>query len=67
MAIREGSKVRLITGEVARVVEVLGGGAVYIIETQRPSNGFSVTIEHIYPRDIASVFVETEHPIASAM
>jgi len=55
------------TGEVAIISDVLEVGKAYIAEIYRPSNGFGITIDQIWQHDIASVFVETEHPIAGAM
>jgi len=63
MIISEGDKVRTTEGEIARITEVLGGGAAFIAEIFRVNNGFGVTIDTIRYNDIASIFVETEHPI----
>ena len=61
--IKEYYKVRLKTGEISRISEVLESGVAYIAEVIRPSNGFSVTIDDIKQDDIASVFEEIEHPL----
>ncbi|MCL2170903.1 MAG: hypothetical protein FWB71_02020 [Defluviitaleaceae bacterium] len=61
--IREFAKVRLKSGEIAHVVEILESGVAYIAEIVRQSGDFSVTIDDIRHEDIASVFVETETPL----
>jgi len=58
--IEEGSKVRLSTGETARIVEVYGGGEAYEAEIDRPSEDFSITIDTIYPEDIVAIIKEIE-------
>ena len=65
--IKEYDKVRLKTGEIARISEVLEAGVAYIAEIFRPSNGFSVTIDDIRHDDIASVFIETETPLTQVV
>lgn len=62
--IKECDKIRLKTGEIAKISEVLEEGVAYIVEVVRRSGGFSVTIDQIKHDDIQSVFVETEKPIA---
>lgn len=57
--VKEGSKIKLITGEIALISEVLEGGKAYIVEVFHKGGG--VSIEQILQREIASVFVETEH------
>jgi hypothetical protein len=61
--IKEYDKVRLKTGEIARISEVLEAGVAYIVEIIRKSGGFSVTIDQIKHDEIQSVFVETEKPV----
>ncbi|MCL2754881.1 MAG: hypothetical protein FWD35_04080 [Oscillospiraceae bacterium] len=62
--IEESKKVRLKTGEVARIADVLEKGVAYIAEIMRRSNGFSVTVAQISHDDIQSVFEEIELPVA---
>ena len=62
--IKEYDKVRLKTGEVARISEVLEAGVAYIAEIFRKNGEFAVTIDQINHSDIASVFVETETLLA---
>jgi len=64
--IKEYTKIRLKTGEIAHIVEVLKAGEAYIAEVIRPSNGFSVTIEDIKQDDITSVFEEIEHQLVKS-
>ena len=63
--INEYDKVKLRTGEIARIVEVLEQGKMYIGEIIRADR--SVEVEHIAFTDIVSVFVETETPVLHAM
>ncbi|MCL2634219.1 MAG: hypothetical protein FWD34_06890 [Oscillospiraceae bacterium] len=63
--IKEYDKVRLKTGEIARISEVLEAGVAYIAEIIRNSGGFSITIDSISHDDIQSVFEETEKPITA--
>jgi len=63
--IKEYDKVRLKTGEIARISEVLEDGVAYIAEIIRRNGDFSVSIEQIKQTDISSVFVETEKPITA--
>ena len=65
--IQEGDKVRLTTGEIARISEILGGGAAYIAEIYRKSDDFGITIDTVKSDDIRSVFVETEKLLAPAV
>ena len=59
--IRECMKIKLKTGEFARVSEVLKEGHDYIVEIFK-SDGH-VEIDQISYEDIASVFLEIEKPI----
>ena len=61
--IREYDKVRLKTGETARISEILESGVAYIAEIARKNEDFSITIEQIRHDEIASVFVEFEQPV----
>ena len=65
--IKEGDKIRLITGEIALVSEVLEAGAAYIVEIFRKNGDMSVTIDQINQNEIASIFEETERPLATAI
>ena len=58
MKIEEGCKIKLKSGEIARVVEVLKRGEAYMVEVFLKTGGLSVNT--IMPKEIASVFVETE-------
>lgn len=58
--IQEYDKVKLKTGEMARIVEVYEQGVAYEAEIFRRSGEFEVTIDAIKQSDIASVFKETE-------
>jgi len=60
--VREGDKIKLATGEIALVSEVLEAGVAYIAEIF--SSGGSVSAGQIHHRDISSVFVEIERPVA---
>ena len=62
----EYDKVRLKTGEIAHIVEILEENVAYVAEIVRPNDGFSVSIEQIGHDDIASKFVENELPLAQA-
>jgi hypothetical protein len=62
--INEYDKVRLKSGEIARIVEVLEDGKMYVGEIIRANR--HVEVDHIPLENIASVFVETEQPLAIA-
>jgi hypothetical protein len=62
--VNEGDKIRLKTGEIALISEVLGKGAAFVIELFNKDG--HVSIEQILKEEIASVFVETEQPLAIA-
>ncbi|MCL2698427.1 MAG: hypothetical protein FWE74_10170 [Oscillospiraceae bacterium] len=63
--IKEGYKIKLKTGEIALISEVLAENKAYIAEVFN-KNG-EVSIEQILQQEIASVFVETEHQLGKAM
>ena len=63
--IKEGDKVKLITGEIAVISEVLEDKTAYIAEIFKKEGGIS--IDQISYEDIASVFEEVERPIVKAM
>ncbi len=62
--INEYDKIRLKSGKIARVCEILGNGAVYIIEAFGDDN--HVHIEQVTRDEIASVFIETEQQLVTA-
>jgi hypothetical protein len=61
--INEGAKIKLITGEIALISEVLEVGVAYIAEIFKKTGGIS--IDQINHRDISSVFEEIERPLAT--
>ena len=61
MAIEEYDKIKLRTGETARVVEILESGVMYIAEVFKEDG---ISVEHISQKDIVSVFKEIEYPVA---
>ena len=63
--VQEYDKVKLVTGEVARISEVLEEGVAYIADIFKKDGGISV--EQIAYNDIASVFKEIEYPISRAV
>jgi len=63
--IKEYDKVKLRTGETARIVEVLEQEKMYVGEIIRANR--SVDVEHIAFSDIVSVFAETETPTLHAV
>ena len=65
--IHENDKIRLNTGEIARVSEVLKENTAYIVEIYRQNNGVSVTVEQILHDEIESVFIESEMPLAQVV
>jgi len=62
--ITEYDKVKLKTGEIARIVEVYESGVAYEAEIFRPNGDFSITIDTVKQDDILSVFKETEYKLA---
>jgi len=65
--IREYTKVRLKTGEIAHIIEILEQNVAYVAEIIRQSGEFSVTIDQINHSEIESIFVETETPLSHAI
>lgn len=61
--IEECTKIKLKTGEIAKISEVLKENTDYIAEVFK-KNG-NVEVEQISYDDIASVFIETEKALAS--
>ena len=60
--INEGDKIKLVTGEIAFISEVLESNIAYIAEVFCKNGGIS--IKQINQDDIASVFEEIEHPLS---
>jgi len=59
--LKEYDKVRLETGEVARIVEVLKDGVAYVAEVYKDDG--KVSVEPVNIEDIKTVFVESEMPV----
>ena len=59
--IKEGDKIKLKTGEIAFVAEVLEEGVMYIAEVFTKDG---ISVDHVEHKNITSVFVEMENPIA---
>ena len=63
--INEGDKVKLLSGEIAIISEVLESKVAYIAEIFLNKGG--VSIAQINHKDIISVFEEVEHPLQISM
>ena len=63
--IKEYDKVKLMTGEIARISEVLKEDTAYIADIFK-DNG-EISIEPINHEDIQSIFVETEQFVRRAV
>ena len=63
ISIEECMKVKLKTGELAKISEVLKEGYDYIAEVFKPDG--HVEIEQINHKDISSVFVEVERHLVN--
>ena len=63
--IKEGDKIKLTTGEIAVISEVLEENVAYIAEIFVKKGG--VSIDQISYNDIASIFEEIERPVAQAI
>lgn len=61
MSIEAYDKIRLKSGEIARVVEIYEQGEAYEAEIFRAGGGFSRTVGTVKQEEILSVFKETEH------
>jgi hypothetical protein len=61
--INEGDKIRLQSGKIGLVSEVLGNGAAFIIEAFGEDD--HVHIYTITRDDVYSVFEEVEHPLGA--
>ena len=66
VTIKEYDKVKLKTGEFARIVEVYEAGVAYEAEIFRPNGEFSITLDSLKYDEIESVFKETEHLLAAS-
>ena len=64
MSIQLYDKVKLKDEKIVKVVEVLGNGAVFVVEMYKEGEG--LTIEQVYREDIVSVIKEVEYPLAHA-
>ena len=62
IVINEGDKIKLVTGEIAIISEVLESNVAYIAEVFSKKGGIS--IKQINQDDIISVFEEIEHPLS---
>jgi len=60
--IREGDKIKLKTGKIALVAEVLAENEAYIADIFDDKSG-GISVEQILHAEIASVFVEIEQPV----
>ena len=61
--VEEGQKIKLVTGEIALVSEVLYNeevGTGYVVEKFKEGGG--VELDTVFPKDIKSVFEEVERP-----
>ena len=63
VSIEAYDKIKLKSGEIARVVEIYEAGSMYEAEIFRQNGEFSRTIDTVRHEDIASVFKEVEHPL----
>jgi len=63
--VKEGDKIKLITGEIAVISEVLEENVAYIAEIFVKAGG--VSIDQISHNDIVSIFEEIERPVAQAI
>ena len=63
--IKEGDKIKLTTGEIAIISEVLEENVAYIAEIFVKEGG--VSIDQISHNDIASIFEEIERHVAQAI
>ena len=64
MSIQLYDKVKLKMGKIVKIVEVLGDGAVFVVEIYKDGEG--LTIEQVYYEDIVSVIKEVEYPLLHA-
>ena len=62
--IQEFTKVRLKTGEIAHIVEVLQQDVAYVAEIVRKNGEFTVSVEQVLHEEIESVFTEVETALA---
>jgi len=62
--LKEYDKIKLKTGETARIVEILESGVMYLAEIYR--QGVRTSVEHVEHNSIISVFKEVEYPVQQA-
>jgi len=62
--IQEFTKVRLKTGEIAHIVEVLQQDVAYVAEIVRKNGEFTVSVEQVLHEEIETVFNEVETAVA---
>ena len=58
-------KIKLKSGEIARIVEIYKDGVAYEAEIFRQNGEFTRAIDMVRREDIASVFKEVEHPLSA--
>ena len=59
--VSEGDKVKLRSGDIALISEVLDDGVMYIAEIFTRGG---VSVDHVAYNEIQSIFIETESPVA---
>ena len=64
VTVKAYDKVKLKSGEIARIVEVYEDGVAYEAEIFRPNGEFSVSVDTVKHDEIESVFKETEYKLA---
>lgn len=66
--VKEYDKVKLRTGEIARICEVLEDNVAYIAEVFKVGSGndCGISVEFVDYKDILSVFKEVEHVLQQA-
>jgi len=62
--IKEGDRIKLKTGEIASIDEVLEENVAYIAGVFKKSG---LSVEQVFYKDIASVFEEVERPLPEAV
>jgi len=63
--LKQYDKIKLETGETARIVEILENGVMYLAEIYR--QGVRTSVEHVEYKSIISVFKEVEYPVQQAI
>ena len=64
MKIEMYQRVRLKSGKCGHVVEIFNDGEAYMVDVLMDNEEYET--ETVYPKDIRSVFVETEEPFSVA-